>query len=227
MGFGAGQNISTGDENTSLGYEAGQGASTGLYNTLIGSQVAPNLTTGSSNTIVGRFSGAGITTGSGNTIIGYNGGLGNISNSIVIADGNGNNRIFVDSAGQVGIGTRLGAAPGENFASLTQREKIFFFTRLHSQPRGGHTLRAGNLQPVCQSGLKLSECLSVRHALFLCQRSTKGLDFGHQFITVHRFGDVVSGTLTHAPYPIGFLVFARAHHDGDVGIKRVTRDGSR
>lgn len=51
--------------------------------------------------------GDGITTGHSNTIIGgwVNGLPANMSNNIIIADGDGNRRINVDATGKVGIGT--------------------------------------------------------------------------------------------------------------------------
>ena len=65
------------------------------------------LTTGSDNTVLGWDSGRGITTGSSNTIIGanVNGLASGLSNNIIIADGAGNQRINVNSSGNVGIGT--------------------------------------------------------------------------------------------------------------------------
>ncbi|WP_413568825.1 hypothetical protein ACLWBD_15225 [Bdellovibrio sp. HCB117] len=59
------------------------------------------------NTVIGHNSGLGIINGTNNTIIGARvQSLGpNISNNIIIADGEGNRRINVDSVGNVGLGT--------------------------------------------------------------------------------------------------------------------------
>jgi hypothetical protein len=59
------------------------------------------------NTAVGYNTGRGIVTGVNNTIIGANvtGLASTLSNTVIIADGSGNQRIYVDSGGNVGIGT--------------------------------------------------------------------------------------------------------------------------
>jgi len=63
----------------------------------------PNYT--SNNTAIGYDTGRGIITGSGNTIIGakVTGLSPNLSNTVIIADGTGNQRIVVDSTGRVSI----------------------------------------------------------------------------------------------------------------------------
>ena len=64
----------------------------------------PNNT--SNNTAIGYNTGRGIITGSGNTIIGANvtGLSPSLTNTVIIADGVGNQRIVADSSGNVGIG---------------------------------------------------------------------------------------------------------------------------
>ncbi len=64
------------------------------------------------NTAIGYDSGGGIITGVSNTIIGANvvGLAANLSNNIIIADGDGNRRINVDDTGDVGLGTTTPAA---------------------------------------------------------------------------------------------------------------------
>jgi len=98
------------------------------YNTFIGTFVAPGLVRGNYNTIISSKLGAsdfiGFTQGNYNTYVGY--GItgtfssnqnntvigsrvtlvGGITNSIILADGSGNQRIFVNSLGYVGIGTQ-------------------------------------------------------------------------------------------------------------------------
>jgi len=107
IGSGALQFNTTGYQNTAIGsYSLKQNIS-GLFNTAIGSYASANLTTGSYNTVVGYNSGTGLTEGSNNTIIGarVSGLAAGVSNSIILADGSGNQRIFVNDAGNVGIGT--------------------------------------------------------------------------------------------------------------------------
>lgn len=121
VGFAAGRSNQTGISNTAFGsyslfsnvsgnYNSAFGLQslntvTGSYNTGIGSRAGYDLINTSNNTMVGYDSGRGITTGSGNTIIGANvtGLASNLSNSIVIADGQGTQRIFADSNGYMQI----------------------------------------------------------------------------------------------------------------------------
>ena len=81
--------------------------STGDYNTALGMSAGENLASGGYNTFIGSITGWGITTGSKNTIIGANvtGLSSSLSNTVIIADGDGNRRIYIDNTGKVGIGT--------------------------------------------------------------------------------------------------------------------------
>lgn len=95
----------------------------GEYNTGVGTNVGFNLTTGTNNTIVGYYTGLGITTGSKNTIIGANiSGLAtSLSNTIILADGNGVIRYYCNSAGSTGIGTTTPSASAKlEITSTTQ-----------------------------------------------------------------------------------------------------------
>ena len=73
----------------------------------MGYNTAFDLTTGSRNTALGYNTAIGITTGVANTILGANvtGLAAGLSNNIIIADGDGNQRINVTATGYVGIGT--------------------------------------------------------------------------------------------------------------------------
>jgi hypothetical protein len=79
--------------------------STGTSNSALGDTSGYDITTGTANTIIGYNTGRGITTGNYNTILGANvtGLSATIANNIIIADGQGNRRINVDSSGNVGI----------------------------------------------------------------------------------------------------------------------------
>ena len=95
------------------GYNVGVGGYTLRYidgasgNTAIGHAALNNIGTGSYNTTLGHNSGNSITTGSYNVIIGRNTGSGiaTSNNNIILSDGEGNIRQFIDSTGNVGIGT--------------------------------------------------------------------------------------------------------------------------
>ncbi|XZF12760.1 hypothetical protein ACTHGU_13315 [Chitinophagaceae bacterium MMS25-I14] len=97
----------TGNLNTSNGYKSLYLNQTGSGNTADGSQALNDNISGSWNTAVGYKTGLGITTGIANTIIGSNvSGLpGNLSNTIILADGNGIQRLYIDNAGHAGLAT--------------------------------------------------------------------------------------------------------------------------
>ena len=63
-------------------------------------------TTGYNNTVIGANSIGGIVTGANNTILGANvtGLLGTLTNTFIITDGSGNQRINIDASGNVGMG---------------------------------------------------------------------------------------------------------------------------
>jgi hypothetical protein len=112
VGRGALQANTTASNSTAVGYQAGYTNNTNA-NTFLGYQagyVANNV----SNTFVGASAGSSVSTGSKNTIIGrYNGNEGGLdirtsSNNIVLSDGDGNPRIYVNGSGQVAIGTENG-----------------------------------------------------------------------------------------------------------------------
>jgi hypothetical protein len=98
--------------NTSGQYHAAFGAralqfNTGTGNTAIGAFAGQNLTSGNYNTRVGAeaVANTGITTGAKNTLIGANiGGLSSsLSNTVILADGDGNQRFYSGSTGVVSL----------------------------------------------------------------------------------------------------------------------------
>lgn len=132
------QNNTTGSQNVAFGYRALEGNTTGTNNTaigyaallannnsgniavglftprnfttggneniFIGNETAKNLLTGNNNTILGRVNfdvNPSTTTTSGN----------NTSSTIILADGNANQRFFVHSNGYAGIGLGNNAIP--------------------------------------------------------------------------------------------------------------------
>jgi len=107
LGYRAGYSNTTGYSNSFLGYQAGFSNTTGYSNSFLGMQAGYDVTEGLTNTLLGYNTGRGITTGDKNTIIGANvtGLDANLSNNIILADGDGNVRLQVDGSGNVGIGT--------------------------------------------------------------------------------------------------------------------------
>lgn len=112
------QNITYGDDNTSLGYEAARSTNSGYANTAIGSQTLPLNTNGSGNTALGFNAGGSNTTGHNNTYIGRLSGSNsnNYSNATALgygAEATANNSIQLGNSsvtrvttyGSVGIGT--------------------------------------------------------------------------------------------------------------------------
>jgi hypothetical protein len=109
VGYQAGYSNTTGANGAYFGYLAGNANQTAQANTMLGAY-AGRYATGGLNTFVGQGSGENITTGANNTILGrYNGNQGGLdirtsSNNIVLSDGGGNPRVYVDSAGSVLVG---------------------------------------------------------------------------------------------------------------------------
>ena len=100
----------TGQLNVAVG-ELALNLSNSSNNTAIGRQAGYNVSSGANNTFLGFQSGMGITTGGNNTIIGSATGLSSsLANTIILADGSGNQRLYINSTGNVGIGTTTPAS---------------------------------------------------------------------------------------------------------------------
>lgn len=97
----------SGNYNTGFGASVLSSVTTGAYNSVYGRNAGASITTGQYNTFIGQGTGSGITTGSYNTIIGsqISSLSSSTSNNIVIADGQGNQRIRIDATGNAGFGT--------------------------------------------------------------------------------------------------------------------------
>lgn len=98
--------------NTAIGAYSLQGsgasaANTGVRNTALGHSALKNMTSGSGNIGIGYDAGSAITTGSSNVVIGSTSAsaIATTSNNVLIADGQGNERVRINSSGNVGIGT--------------------------------------------------------------------------------------------------------------------------
>lgn len=90
-----------GIHNTAHGYEALYSNTTGGQNVATGYRALRDVTDGENNTAVGYNTGRGISTGDNNTIIGSNviGLPGDLQNTVIVADGAGNQRLSFDSTG--------------------------------------------------------------------------------------------------------------------------------
>jgi trimeric autotransporter adhesin len=100
----------TASDSTAVGYQAGYSTTTGGSNTYIGKNAGYNATTGIGNCFVGggwATSGYSMTTGSKNTILGgFSGNGGGLdirtsSNNIVLSDGDGNPRVWINNSGYI------------------------------------------------------------------------------------------------------------------------------
>ncbi len=97
--------LTHGSGNVGIGESSAIAITTGNANIGIGNSSLKTLTTGSGNIGIGNSTADGITTGSNNVIIGgsVTGLAAGLANTVIIADGSGNQRIYVDSAGAVTI----------------------------------------------------------------------------------------------------------------------------
>jgi hypothetical protein len=142
----------TGYNNTANGVFALHSNTTGYNNTALGYQAGYDMNTGTgtgANTFLGYNTGRGIVTGVNNTILGANvtGLSSTLSNNIIIADGEGNQRINVDASGNVGVGTlsptkRLHIFTGSSGAPGTA---TFDGMRVESASSGGIDITTSDL----------------------------------------------------------------------------------
>ena len=123
VGYLAGRNITTASSNTIVGAYAADALTTGNGNTIMGRTACRGITsqngiaafgndalenaTGIDNTAIGSRAGSAMTSGSKNTILGrYNGNQGGLdirtsSNHIVLSDGDGNPRLYLNASGEI------------------------------------------------------------------------------------------------------------------------------
>ena len=120
IGYGTMGLNTIGSNNVAIGQDSLSANASGTQNTAIGVSAGSTLINNQfegRNTLIGYNTGAGITTGINNTIIGANvtGLSPTLANNIIIADGQGNQRINVGSTGNVGIGT---STPGSRLTVI-------------------------------------------------------------------------------------------------------------
>jgi len=104
----------SGNLNTAIGTSALISNTQGNNNTANGASALSNNQYGNNNTAIGYNTGLGITNGSGNTIIGANvtGLPASLTNTIILADGTGNQRLYIDNTGKTRIGSAALTTPG-------------------------------------------------------------------------------------------------------------------
>ena len=119
VGYQAGYSQTSGGYyNTYMGYASGYSNTGGDFNTYYGYQSGYSNQGGTGNTYIGKQAGYLMSGGNYNTILGgYNGNEGGLdirtsSNRIVLSDGDGNPRIYVDGGGMVRIGQSLSTSKG-------------------------------------------------------------------------------------------------------------------
>jgi len=100
MGMQALFSNSTGHSNSAMGEQALYSNTTGYSNSAMGLNALYDVTDGIYNTGVGFNTGCGITTGDYNTILGaqVTGLAADLQNTVILADGAGNQRLVIDSA---------------------------------------------------------------------------------------------------------------------------------
>ena len=89
IGMNAMSKNTIGQQNTAIGQSALYNNTDASANTVIGNSAGASITTGGYNTIIGTDAAGGLITGSSNTIIGRNVYSGDVSNNIIIGNGQG------------------------------------------------------------------------------------------------------------------------------------------
>ena len=161
----------TGGGNVSLGNSAGYSITTSSFNTHIG-HFTGYFSTGGGNTFVGNSGSSGsvgcgyyMTTGSNNTIIGgYTGNNGGLdirtaSNRIVLSDGDGNPRIYVDEAGATsirGIDLTMGGVSPSIFRNTNSGCSGFHFSEPGAFPVNGNGSLNDNVMPLGNGSYRMS-----------------------------------------------------------------------
>ena len=137
VGYQALRSNTTASNNTAVGYQAGYSNVTGVSNVFVG-ESAGRSSTANSNTFIGQDAGYNVTSGANNTILGgYNGNQGSLdirtsSNNVVLSDGDGNIREYIDSSG--GVFWAMGQAIYTNGVSLTSDASFVFLQTFSSKP---------------------------------------------------------------------------------------------
>ena len=125
----------SGDFNVAMGTQAlaslGSDVSSATSNnTAIGAYAGSSLDTATSNTLIGRSAGNLLTNASGNTIIGgFTGNSGGLdirtsTGNVVLADGSGNIKLYINSSGNVGINSVAPTSKLDVGGSISAADKV-------------------------------------------------------------------------------------------------------
>lgn len=191
----------TGTYNIALGSDTLASLSTGNNNIAIGHEALNAITTNSNNTAVGYRAGKSITTGQKNTIVGgFTGLQGGLdiraaSNNIVLSDGDGNPRWYVDANGSTGYAPSTGG-------SVTQTTSRTTAVTLNT-PTGLITLVSAAGTTAWQSFTVNNSSVSFYDTIHVVQRT--GTDLYQIFVTAVTAGSfritfaTTGGTTTEQP----------------------------
>jgi hypothetical protein len=129
IGYFAGNSITSGSGNIFIGTSSGAATKNYNNNLAIGTEAGQVFINGNTNTFIGYRAGRSFNRGNNNVIIGsYIGPSDSTNNNVFIADGSGNIRIRVDSAGNTGIATSSPAYLLDVAGSLRNTTNAFFNT---------------------------------------------------------------------------------------------------
>lgn len=183
------------------GSSASPSSTGGGYSTSVGAYSLYDLTTGERNVAVGYQAGYSITTGSKNTIVGSYTGNGSgldirtLSNRIVLSDGDGNPRWYIDNNGAAGYGPSTGGTVTQ-VGSRTTGVTI-------NKPTGTITLVSANGSNVFRSFTVTNNTVTELDTVIVSQKS--GTDTYQVFVTNVAAGSfritfaTTGGTTTEQP----------------------------
>lgn len=151
VGYLAMSYLSTGNDNVGVGTLSLHG-NNGNFNTSINARDAAVVIANSSsnNTFVGYNAGKGISSGSANTILGANvvGLPSSLSNTIILADGSGNQRLYINNLGNSGFGTTTPLAKVEINSGISNISGLKFSQLTSFSSTGPITNKVLTVDPI-------------------------------------------------------------------------------
>ena len=148
MGRIAGNLNTTGGGNVTIGYRSGTSNTTGSNNSFYGMGSGSDNTTGAQNTFIGFNTGQGVSTGNYNTVIGSQvKNFGDVSNNVIIGDGQGNIRAQHNGTswtlGTISSGTWNGTTIGIAYGGTGATTKAGAFDALSPMTSAGDIIYGG------------------------------------------------------------------------------------
>ena len=172
IGYGALNNLTSGDSNVAVGYEALEDVTDAIHNVGLGYRAGMNITTGDYNVAVGNYALSTNTTGGWNTCIGY--GAGNTMS------GNDHNTCIGRNAGynitSGGSNTIIGSQAGD--AQTSAHNNTFVGTR------AGTSATTGNGYNTAIGVDALEDCTTGSFNVSLGTNTIKNVTTGHNNIGV-------------------------------------------